>query len=98
VPNILSKVLNDPFLRETEGFMEAYQKRLGGIGLPKQYNLFNSNKWIFPVEKNQVILFPSNLVHGVDEDQREGVRLSLAFNVFLKGRLGNTRNLTELIL
>ena len=39
VPNILSKVLNDPFLRETEGFMEAYQKRLGGIGLPKQYNL-----------------------------------------------------------
>jgi|TARA_E500000318_G_scaffold36599_1_gene35478 uncharacterized protein (TIGR02466 family) len=65
---------------------------------PKQYNLFNSNKWIFPVEKNQVILFPSNLVHGVDEDQREGVRLSLAFNVFLKGRLGNTRNLTELIL
>ena len=39
VPNILSKVMNDPFLRETDGFIQAFQKRLGGVGLPKTYNL-----------------------------------------------------------
>ena len=39
VPNILSKVLNDPFLRETDGIMQAFQKRLGGVGLPKTYNV-----------------------------------------------------------
>ena len=39
VPNILSKVMNDPFLRETDGFMQAIQKRLGGTGLPKTYNV-----------------------------------------------------------
>ncbi len=39
VPNILSKVLNDPFLRETDGFIQAFQKRLGGVGLPKTYNV-----------------------------------------------------------
>ena len=39
IPNVLSKVLNDPFLRETDGFIQAFQKRLGGVGLPKTYNL-----------------------------------------------------------
>ena len=39
VPNILTKVMNDPFLRETDGFLQAVQKRLGGVGLPKTYNV-----------------------------------------------------------
>ena len=39
VPNLLTKILNDPYLRETEGYMQALQKRLGGTGLPKVYNL-----------------------------------------------------------
>ena len=39
VPNIVSKVLNDPFMRETKTTMEAIQKRLGGVGLPKTYNV-----------------------------------------------------------
>ena len=43
VPNILGKVLNDPFLRETEGFMQAIQKRLGGTGLPKTYNVLGES-------------------------------------------------------
>ena len=33
------KVMNDPFLRETDGFMQSIQKRLGGVGLPKTYNV-----------------------------------------------------------
>jgi len=64
----------------------------------KSYNLYNSKTWSFPIEKNQVILFPSDLVHQVHRKQGNNLRLSLAFNVFLKGKLGNYGSLTELIL
>ena len=43
IPNILSKVLDDPFLRETDGFIQAFQKRLGGVGLPKTYNVLGES-------------------------------------------------------
>ena len=39
VPNLLTKVMNDPFLRETNGYIEAFKKRLGGMDLPKTYNV-----------------------------------------------------------
>ena len=39
IPNIIGKVMDDPFIRETEGFMDVYKKRLGGMDLPKTYNV-----------------------------------------------------------
>ena len=39
VPNILSKVMNDPFLRDTDGFIQSIQKRMGDRDLPKSYNV-----------------------------------------------------------
>ena len=64
----------------------------------KSYNLFNSQSWKFPVEENQVILFPSDLTHQVDTKKGNNLRLSLAFNVFFKGKFGEQHSLTELIL
>lgn len=44
-PNILTKVSNDPYLRDTEGFIQELQKKIGVRSLPKNtmhlVNLFN---------------------------------------------------------
>ena len=45
-----------------------------------------------------IFLFPSSLTHMVETKQGENTRISLSFNVFVKGTIGNNKNLTELIL
>jgi len=38
VPNLLTKVMNDPYLRETKTMVEALRKRIGDTSLPVSYN------------------------------------------------------------
>jgi hypothetical protein len=64
----------------------------------EKYNLYNSSSWFFPVETNNLILFPSNLEHFVTTKNDTSERISLAFNVFVKGTLGMKKNLTYLKL
>ena len=64
----------------------------------KEWNIWNSESWWFPVKTGDVILFPSSLTHMVETKQGDNTRISLAFNVFIKGSIGNNKNLTELIL
>jgi uncharacterized protein (TIGR02466 family) len=64
----------------------------------KDWNMWNSESWWFPVKTGDVILFPSSLTHMVETKQGDNTRISLAFNVFIKGTIGNNKNLTELIL
>ena len=66
---------------------------------PKMFNMWNSNNWIFPVNNNELILFPSWLDHGVNPNKEATTdRISLSFNTFVKGTLGLRKDLTELIL
>lgn len=65
---------------------------------PKNYNVFNSLTWSFPVETGDLILFPSNLGHSVDKKENKNLRISLAFNVFIKGNLGEHKSLNELLI
>ena len=64
----------------------------------KEYHLLNSGTWKFPIETGDLILFPSSTNHSVDIVENKNMRISLAFNVFIKGTIGNNKNLTELIL
>jgi uncharacterized protein (TIGR02466 family) len=64
----------------------------------KDWNLYNSESWWFSVKTGDVILFPSSLTHMVENKEGTNTRISLAFNVFIKGTIGNNKNLTELIL
>jgi uncharacterized protein (TIGR02466 family) len=64
----------------------------------KDWNMWNSESWWFPVKTGDVILFPSSLTHMVETKEGDNTRISLAFNVFIKGTFGNNKNLTELIL
>lgn len=51
-------------------------------------NEFNSNQYHVPVKTGDVVLFPSQMYHGVPELQGTLPRISLAFNSFFKGRIG----------
>jgi ectoine hydroxylase-related dioxygenase (phytanoyl-CoA dioxygenase family) len=64
----------------------------------KEYNSFNSNSWWFSVETGDIVLFPSSLTHMVETKKGDNTRVSLSFNVFIKGTLGSNKNLTELTL
>jgi hypothetical protein len=64
----------------------------------KEWNIWNSDSWWFSVKTGDIILFPSSLTHMVENKQGTNTRISLAFNVFIKGTVGNNKNLTELIL
>ena len=65
----------------------------------KEYNLFNSTSWFFPSVTNELVLFPSWLNHKVDTNEKATTdRISLSFNTFVKGTLGNREDMTELNL
>jgi uncharacterized protein (TIGR02466 family) len=64
----------------------------------KEWNIWNSESWWFSVNTGDVILFPSSLTHMVETKEGTNTRISLAFNVFIKGTIGNNKNLTELII
>ena len=64
----------------------------------KDWNIWNSESWWFSVKTGDVILFPSSLTHMVENKEGTNTRISLAFNVFIKGTVGNNKNLTELII
>ena len=64
----------------------------------KDWNMWNSESWWFSVKTGDIILFPSSLTHMVETKQGDNTRISLAFNVFIKGKIGNKKQLTEVIL
>ena len=63
-----------------------------------EYNIFNSRVWSYPVGNDDIILFPSSIMHGVDYTKGTHTRTSLAFNVFFKGKIGSSEKSTELII
>jgi len=65
---------------------------------PTQFNIFNSTSIGYPIQGGDVLLFPSSLEHGVDNKKGTNIRISLSFNIFFKGVIGNKEDLTELIL
>jgi uncharacterized protein (TIGR02466 family) len=64
----------------------------------ENWNLYNSENWSYPVKTGDIILFPSSLTHMVETKKGNDTRISLAFNVFVKGNIGNEKNLTYLKL
>lgn len=65
---------------------------------PTEWNLWNSESWWFEVGTGDLILFPSSLSHMVQTVKTEDTRISLAFNTFPFGQLGDDKKLTGLNL
>jgi uncharacterized protein (TIGR02466 family) len=64
----------------------------------KDWNVWNSESWWFSVKTGDIILFPSSLTHMVEAKEGTNTRISLAFNVFIKGSLGKEISLSSLTL
>ena len=58
----------------------------------KEYNIFNSTMFFYPAKVNRMILFPSWLEHYVPQNDTKFSRVSIAFNVMLKGQVGRPDN------
>jgi len=67
--------------------------------LSLEYTEWNSLSWSIPVNNNNLILFPSWLEHEVKVNEKATTdRISLSFNTFVRGTLGDREEATELIL
>jgi len=64
----------------------------------EKLDINNSCNWTMPVKTGLLYIFPSTLGHNVNPVQGENTRMSLAFNVFPTGVLGNETNLTKLTI
>ncbi len=57
-------------------------------------NLYNADIMQAPVKSGNLILFPSNLFHGVRMNQSDKDRYSISFNTWTLDDLGKTEDLT----
>lgn len=65
---------------------------------PTEYNPFNSESWWLSAGTGKLVLFPSSLEHMVEAVTTEEERISLSFNTFIKGPIGENHTLTELVI
>ena len=63
-----------------------------------KYNTFNSATFMLPMKRGELLLFPSNLTHSVPVNQGTEERISLSFNTWPKGNMGDKQSLTYLPL
>lgn len=83
--------------KKLDSIMFIDKRYKGQISLPAtEYNDYNSSSYELPVSTGDIILFPSSATHKVDTKKGKNERLSLAFNVFIKGDLGDETELWKL--
>jgi uncharacterized protein (TIGR02466 family) len=66
--------------------------------IPKEFNVYNSESWWLPATTGTLYLFPSHLTHMVEQVTTDDTRISMSFNTFYKGTIGDETALTALIL
>jgi len=55
----------------------------------KDRDIYNSQKYSWPTKKYNLFLFPSKLNHDIDIQRKETDRISLSFNTWVSGTIGN---------
>lgn len=63
-----------------------------------QPNNYNSGDVAILVESGDLVLFPSNFTHNVPPTTSKETRISIAFNTFIKGNIGDELSSTALYL
>jgi len=81
--------------RDRINFHNTKQEQIEMVS--EEYNMYNMKTCWFDVHEGDLLLFPSSLLHSVDT-VKEGERVSLAFNTFPVGLIGNEINSTGLLL
>ena len=73
------------FVNNTKPFFKFY---------PSESNMWNSERFNVQAKDNRVVIFPAGMLHSVPPHTSDKNRVSLAFNVFVKGKIGSKENLT----
>ena len=85
----------DPTKDRIYFYKNGYQQ----IKLPTEnFNLYNSDSWWFEVGTTDLMVFPSGLTHMVETTKSDQTRISISFNTFPKGYVGEDLDLTGLHL
>ena len=61
-------------------------------------NIYNTPMNVVQPERGEIVLFSSGLQHYVENNASAEPRYSIAFNSFIRGKLGNLRDVSELEL
>lgn len=61
-------------------------------------NIFNTPVNVVTPRTNEILLFPSELSHLIEVNAASEPRHSIAFNTFFRGKIGNYRDVSELLL
>lgn len=96
--SLISGVFYVSAVKEVDGicfYRDAPAHMCGGDEVRSWYT---ANSWRFSVGAGDLVLFPSRLTHGVDENTSKHIRVSLAFNTFVRGELGSEDLLNRLTL
>jgi uncharacterized protein (TIGR02466 family) len=75
-----------------------YKNQFRDIKILPNWNQYNAESWWFEVETGILLLFPSYLRHKVAVTSGDHTRISLAFNTFATGILGQEEELYSLHL
>jgi uncharacterized protein (TIGR02466 family) len=54
----------------------------------KKYTMMNAMEWNIPISNLGILLFPSQCFHFVKPNLSSNKRISIAFNTFLRGKIG----------
>ena len=66
--------------------------------LKEKQNIFNTPLNVLEPKDNEILMFPSELTHQVEPNMSKERRYSIAFNAFVKGTLGDFRDVSQLTL
>ncbi len=75
----------------------SYQ-RLELNPIREKQNLYNTPVNVVTPEAGEVLLFPSEVNHMIEQNAAQELRCAIAFNAFIKGKLGDYRDVSELNL
>lgn len=96
--SILSAVL---YLHVRQDDSIVFQRKDCGLLIntyPTQDTPFNKLQEKVTVVENDIVVFPSSLLHHVTPLERSGMRISLSFNTFFTGYAGCRETLSEIYI
>lgn len=64
----------------------------------KNFNYFNSSTWELKVESGDLIIFPGELAHYTNVNEKDYTRKIIGSSYFIKGKIGSVANYNSVIL
>ena len=97
-PNSILSGVWYPSIHEDSPHIQ-FNKKTPSISFKKHTNnAYNSDNCLIPMKAGDLIIFPSNLSHCVPPNKIDQERVSLSFNTWTKGSIGDEKLLTYLPL